>query len=52
MDTTSVSSVNTNLPSAVRVLVQMAAKGGVNGRPAPSEMLVPIDSQSRTNTSS
>ena len=51
-DTTSVSSVNTNLPSAVRVLIQMAAKGGVNGRPLPSEMLVPIDSQSRTNTSS
>ncbi len=50
-DTTSVSSVNTNLPSAVRVRLQMAAKGGVNGRPAPSEMLVPIDSQSRTNTS-
>lgn len=50
-DTTSLSSLNTNLPTAVRVLIQMAAKGGVNGRPSPSEMLVPIDSQSRTNTS-
>ena len=51
-DTTSVSSVNTNLPNAVRVLIQMTAKGGGNVRPQPLEMVVPIDSQSRTNTSS
>jgi type II secretory pathway component PulJ len=50
-DTTSVSSLNTNLPNAVRVQIQMAGKGGVNGRTSPSELLVPIDSQSRTNTS-
>ena len=51
-DTTSASSVNTNLPAAVRVQIQMAGKGGGNGRLPPIEMLVPIDSQSRTNTSS
>lgn len=51
-DTTSTSSLNTNLPTAVRVLIQMTAKGGGNGRPQPFEMLVPIDSQSRTNTNS
>ena len=51
-DTTSASSVNTNLPTAVRVLIQMTAKGGGNSRPQPFEILVPIDSQSRTNTSS
>lgn len=50
-DTTSVSSSNTNLPNAVRVQIQMTGKGGVNGRPSPNEMVVPIDSQSRTNTS-
>jgi len=44
-DTTGVTSVNTNLPLAVRVDIQMA------GRPdlQPVEILVPIDSQSRTN---
>jgi hypothetical protein len=48
-DTTSTSTVNTNLPTAVRVRIQMAAKNG--GAPLqPIEMLVPIDSQSRTNT--
>ena len=51
-DTTSVSSINTNLPNAVRVQIQMVGKGGVNGRPSPSEMVVPIDSQSRTNRTS
>ena len=43
-DTTSVSSVNTNLPSAVRVIIQIA------GRSGPNEIVVPIDSQSRTNS--
>jgi type II secretion system protein J len=48
-DTTSTSTINTNLPAAVRVRIQMAAKNG--GAPLPPiEMLVPIDSQSRTNT--
>lgn len=51
-DTTSVSGVNTNLPNAVRVQIQMAGKGGGNARPQPLELVVPIDSQSRTNTSS
>lgn len=50
-DTSSTGSLNTNLPTAVRVLIQMAARGGVNSRLGPSEMVVPIDSQSRTNTS-
>jgi len=49
-DTTSTASVNTNLPAAVRVRIQMAARSG-NLRPQPIEMLVPIDTQSRTNTS-
>jgi type II secretion system protein J len=48
-DTTSTSTINTNLPAAVRVRIQMAARnGGANIQPI--EMLVPIDSQSRTNT--
>jgi type II secretion system protein J len=48
-DTTSMSSMNTNLPAAVRVRIQMAGKNG--GAPLqPIEMLVPIDSQSRTNS--
>lgn len=50
-DTSSTTAVNTNLPNAVRVLIQMAGKGGGNARPQPIELLVPIDSQSRTNTS-
>jgi general secretion pathway protein J len=42
------STVTTNLPSAVRVRILMANPGG-SGTPRPIEMLVPIDSQSRTN---
>jgi type II secretion system protein J len=44
-DTTSPTAINTNLPLAVRVDIQMA------GRPdlKPIEIVVPIDSQSRTN---
>jgi type II secretion system protein J len=47
-DTTSIGSVNTNLPTAVRITLQLSANGG-NTRPQPIMMLVPIDSQSRTN---
>jgi type II secretion system protein J len=46
-DTTGVTSVNTNLPLAVRVRIQLAGNNPANT--APIEMLVPIDSQSRTN---
>lgn len=45
-DTTGTMSVNTNLPLAVRVDIQMS---GDNNAP-PIELVVPIDSQSRTNT--
>ena len=46
-DTTGLTSTNTNLPLAVRVDIQMA---GNNANAQPIEMVVPIDSQSRTNT--
>jgi type II secretion system protein J len=49
-DTTDMTSVNTNLPAAVRVLIQMAGNNGGSTRTPPVEILVPIDSQSRTNT--
>ncbi|MFZ0826440.1 MAG: GspJ family type II secretion system protein [Verrucomicrobiia bacterium] len=49
-DTTNMTSGNTNLPVAVRVLIQMAGNNAGNTRPPPVEILVPIDSQSRTNT--
>jgi hypothetical protein len=44
-DTTSATAVNTNLPLAVRVEIQMA--GNANAQPV--EVVVPIDSVSRTN---
>ena len=44
-DTTGAMSVNTNLPLAVRVDIQMSG----NNNAKPIEMVVPIDSQSRTN---
>jgi len=44
-DTTGVMSVNTNLPVAVRVDIQMAG----NNNAQPIEIVVPVDSQSRTN---
>jgi hypothetical protein len=44
-DTTGATSVNTNLPLAVRVDIQMSG----NNNAQPVEILVPIDSQSRTN---
>jgi len=46
-DTTDTTTLNTNLPVAVRVQIQMAAN---NRNALPIEILVPIDSQSRTNT--
>ena len=46
-DTTGVTSVNTNLPVAVRVRIQLAGNNPANTQPI--EILVPIDSQSRTN---
>lgn len=49
-DTTDTSSVNTNLPIAVRVRIQLGKPGAV--RADAIEMLVPIDSQSRTNSTS
>ena len=44
-DTTDATSVNTNLPVAVRVDIQMAGRADLQ----PIEIVVPIDSQSRTN---
>lgn len=44
-DTTGLTSVNTNLPLAVRVDIQMSG----NNNAQPIEILVPIDSVSRTN---
>ena len=48
-DTTDTTTANTNLPVAVRVLIQMAGNNSDNTRPQPIQVLVPIDSQSRTN---
>lgn len=44
-DTTDPTAVNTNLPAAVRVDIQMAGRQDMG----PIEIVVPIDSQSRTN---
>jgi type II secretion system protein J len=44
-DTTDPTSLNTNLPVAVRVDIQMAGQQGLG----PIELVVPIDSLSRTN---
>ncbi|MGA3284975.1 MAG: GspJ family type II secretion system protein [Verrucomicrobiota bacterium] len=46
-DTTGIMSVNTNLPVAVRVRIQLAGNNTANTQPI--EILVPIDSQSRSN---
>jgi type II secretion system protein J len=48
-DTTSQNTVNTNLPLAVRVDIQMVGHNN-NDTLAPIELVVPIDSQARTNT--
>jgi type II secretion system protein J len=45
-DTTSLNTVNTNLPLAVRVDIQMAGNNNLQ----PIELVVPIDVQTRTNT--
>jgi type II secretion system protein J len=44
-DTTSLTAINTNLPLAVRVDIQMSGRSDLQ----PIEIVVPIDSQSRTN---
>ena len=49
-DTTDTTTSDTNLPVAVRVLIQMAGNNSDNTRPQPIQILVPMDSQSRTNT--
>lgn len=46
-DTTDTSSMNTNLPQAVRVEIQMA--GDSSAKADPIQFVVPIDVQSRTN---
>jgi hypothetical protein len=46
-DTTDMSTSDTNLPLAVRIQIQLA---GSDKTALPVEILVPIDSQSRTNT--
>jgi type II secretion system protein J len=48
-DTTDTTSANTNLPVAVRVDIQLTSSGKNS---LPIEILVPIDSQSRTNSTS
>jgi type II secretion system protein J len=49
-DTTDTSGISTNLPLAVRVSIQLG--GAEKLSPNPIEILVPIDSQSRTNSNS
>ncbi|MGO9586474.1 MAG: type II secretion system protein GspJ [Limisphaerales bacterium] len=49
-DTTDTTTSDTNLPVAVRVLIQMAGNNSDNTRPQPIQILVPMDSQSCTNT--
>jgi type II secretion system protein J len=46
-DTTGLTSVNTNLPVAVRVDIQMSGSSGADT--GPIELVVPVDVQSRTN---
>ena len=41
---------DTNLPTAVRVRIQLTGSNGGPGNGQPLEIIVPIDSQSRTNT--
>ena len=43
------STVTTNLPTAVRVRILLAEKGNSTGTPRPIEMIVTLDSQTRTN---
>jgi len=46
-DTTAATSVNTNLPLAVRVQIQMAGNNNLNADPI--QIVVPIDAVARTN---
>ena len=48
-DTTGFNSVNTNLPSAVRVDIQLASGNNNNNVYQPIVIVVPIDVQTRTN---
>ncbi len=49
-DTTDMTTSDTNLPVAVRVVIQLAGNNTDNTKRQPIQILVPIDSQSRTNT--
>jgi type II secretion system protein J len=51
-DTWDTTLTDTNLPTAIRVRVQLASRSGNSGATRPIEMVVPIDSQSRTNSGS
>lgn len=51
-DTSDTTALTTNLPLAVRVRIQMAKDNTAAVRPQPLEILVPIDSQSRSNVTS
>jgi len=48
-DTWDTTVTDTNLPAAIRVRILMAGHSGNSGSAQPIEMIVPIDSQSRTN---
>jgi hypothetical protein len=48
-DTSSLNSVNTNLPVAIRVDIQMAGGKNNNNVSQPIVIIVPIDVQTRTN---
>jgi type II secretion system protein J len=50
-DTWDTTQTDTNLPSAIRVRVLLASNNRNSTAPRPIEMVVPIDSQSRTNLS-
>lgn len=49
-DTTNPTSSDTNLPQAVRVEIQLSGMNNGNNQMLPVQFLVPIDSESRTNT--
>jgi type II secretion system protein J len=49
-DTWDTTVTDTNLPTAIRIRVLMTGNGGNPNNSEPIEMIVPIDSQSRTNS--
>jgi type II secretion system protein J len=49
-DTTDLTGSTTNLPLAVKVEIQLAGANNGGLRPPPIQFLVPLDTQSRTNT--